>query len=322
MKAFFCLIVTILLGASAAFVFAGDSAGGWKKSPESPVLGGTLGVCFDVAMMKDDGVYKMWFSWRPKKSIAYVTSNDGIHWSEPIIVLSPDEESPDQWEKDLNRPGVLKKDGVYHLWFTGQADGRSRLGYATSDDGIHWKRVRREPVLESEEPWEKVAVMCPHVLWDDQAKLFRMWYSAGEQYEPNALGLATSPDGVHWTKDRRNPIFTADPNLTWERHKVTAAQVVPKDGWFYLFYIGFENENLARIGIARSRDGATGWERLDANPIISPTPDAWDSDACYKPFALFDSSENRWRLWYNGRKEAVEQIGLATHDGEDLGFAD
>ena len=24
--------------------------------------------------------------------------------------------------------------------------------------------------------------------------------------------------------------------------------------------------------------------------------------------------------WYNGRKGAVEQIGLALHDGEDLGF--
>ncbi|HKM52332.1 MAG TPA: hypothetical protein VJY33_02920 [Isosphaeraceae bacterium] len=33
--------------------------------------------------------------------------------------------------------------------------------------------------------------MCPHVLWDEQAKLYRMWYSGGEQYEPNAIGFAT-----------------------------------------------------------------------------------------------------------------------------------
>ena len=50
-----------------------------------------------------------------------------------------------------------------------------------------------KPVLVPERPWEKVAVMCPHVLWDEQAKLYRMWYSGGEQEEPNAIGYATSP---------------------------------------------------------------------------------------------------------------------------------
>ena len=38
--------------------------------------------------------------------------------------------------------------------------------------------------------------MCPHVIWDEEMKLFRMWYSGGEQYEPNAIGYATSPDGL------------------------------------------------------------------------------------------------------------------------------
>jgi hypothetical protein len=36
------------------------------------------------------------------------------------------------------------------------------------------------------------------------------------------------------------------------------------------------------------------------------------------PFAIFDGK--RWLLWYNGRKGELEQIGVATHDGEDLGF--
>ena len=29
---------------------------------------------------------------------------------------------------------------------------------------------------------------------------------------------------------------------------------------------------------------------------------------------------SHWLLWYNGRKGGVEQIGLALHEGEDLGF--
>jgi hypothetical protein len=39
--------------------------------------------------------------------------------------------------------------------------------------------MSNQPVLSPEQPWEKVAVMCPHVLWDAQAGLFRLWYSSG-----------------------------------------------------------------------------------------------------------------------------------------------
>ena len=56
------------------------------------------------------------------------------------------------------------------------------------------------------------------------------------------------------------------------------------------------------------------------NPIIFPTKGSWDENACYKPFAIYEQSTNRWMLWYNGRKGRAEQIGLVIHNGEDLGF--
>ncbi len=87
-----------------------------------------------------------------------------------------------------------------------------------------------------------------------------------------------------------------------------------------MFYIGFENEHLARIGIARSKDGQTGWIRNAANPIIGPDEGKWDASACYKPFVIYDEKADRWLLWYNGRNGGVEQIGLVTHEGKDLGF--
>jgi beta-xylosidase len=174
-------------------------------------------------------------------------------------------------------------------------------------------------VLAPDQAWEKVAVMCPHVEWDEATRLFRMWYSGGEQIEPDAIGYATSPDGKTWSKLPANPVFRADPKNAWEQHKVTACQVLRRGDWHYMFYIGFQDEEHARIGLARSRDGIGGWERHPSNPIISPGPGKWDHDACYKPFAIFD--EGQWRLWFNGRRGSVEQIGLATHAGEDLGFS-
>jgi predicted GH43/DUF377 family glycosyl hydrolase len=162
--------------------------------------------------------------------------------------------------------------------------------------------------------------MCPDVMWETVGKVFCMWYSGGEQYEPDAIGFATSADGNMWRKREANPVFKADPTNTWEQHKVTACQVVRREDWYYMFYIGFFDLHKAQIGIARSRDGLTNWQRHPGNPIISPTKDGWDHDACYKPYAIFDEARQRWMLWYNGRKGDVEQIGLATHEGEDLGF--
>lgn len=311
-----CFIMLFI--AMAPFFAQAETSTGWEKYP-TPVLGGKLGACFDISIILEGDVYKMWFSWRPKKSIGYTESKDGIHWSEPQIVFTP----AGNWEGIVNRISVLVKDGKYHMWYTGQIiKGQigSKIGYATSPDGIHWTRVQSDPVLVPQKPWEYIAVMCPHVLWDESEKVFKMWYSAGEQNEPDALGYATSPDGVHWTKYAQNPIFTANKNIKWQQVKVTGAQVFPYKNMYYMFFIGFETESLARIGIARSLDGVSNWELLPTNPIIGPDAGKWDASACYKPFAIYDKDEDLWRLWYNGRNGGFEQIGMAIHKGEDLGF--
>ena len=294
--------------------FYTGTRGGWHKYSQNPVLGGALGVCFDISMLKADDTFYMYFSWRTQKSVTVVTSADGIRWSEPVICVAP-QPDPLGREDDINRPAVVQKDGIYHMWYTGQykagqPDGTSHLFHAVSEDGIHFERTGKEPVFSAEEPWEKKAVMCPCVLWNEARQVYRMWYSAGEQYDPNAMGYAESADGLQWQRISREPVFAADPSSDWECHKVTACQVFEHEGWHWMFYIGFRNEDYAQIGVARSRDGVSGWERSPLNPIIAPDPEAWDGEACYKPFVLFDGKQ--WMLWYNGRKGAVEQIGLAT----------
>jgi len=293
-----------------------ETAGGWRKYDGDPIIGGQYGTVFDIAVLREGGRYRMWGSWRPKKSIALFESGDGIHWGAPEIVFGPNPAT--NWEEDINRPAVVKRADGYRLWYTGQANGRSWIGYATSADGKMWMRRSAQPVLSADQPWEKVAVMCPHVIWDEKIMLFRMWYSGGEQYEPNAIGYATSPDGLHWTKHAGNPVFGPGKEKVFDQSRVAGCQVVHHSGWYYMFYIGYRDIDHAQIGIARSRDGLTDWERHPDNPIIRPGQDSWDHDACYKPFAIFDGK--RWLLWYNGRHRNFEQIGLALHEGEDLGF--
>lgn len=186
--------------------------GGWVKYSGNPVLGREYGTCFDISVLAESGKYRMWVSWRPKKSVAITESDDGIHWSAPQIVLPPDPETG--WEDDINRPIVVHREDGYHMWYTGQAKGHSKIGYAKSTDGIHWVRQSVKPVLESSLPWEGVAVMCPDVLWDKDENKWKMWYSAGTQYEPNAIGYATSADGMIWEKYSSNPVLKPDPGIT------------------------------------------------------------------------------------------------------------
>jgi beta-1,2-mannobiose phosphorylase / 1,2-beta-oligomannan phosphorylase len=293
-----------------------ETNGGWVKYDQNPVLGGALGTIFDISVLHPGpDSFNMYCSWRPQRSIALSVSNDGLHWSKPEICLSYNDSSG--WEKDVNRPVVIFRNGQYQMWYTGENDSLSAIGYAVSNDGKHFKRQSAHPVLIADVPWEKKALMCPDVIWDENAKLYRMWYSGGEQYEPDAIGYATSTDGINWKKYSGNPVFQKDTTHSWESAKVTACQVIRRKDDYLMFYIGFKNVDFAQIGMARSRDGITNWERYTGNPIIQPGL-AWDSSAVYKPFAI--DLNDRWLLYYNGRKNNMEQIGIAIHDGLDLGF--
>ncbi|MEW6404578.1 MAG: hypothetical protein AB1649_22505 [Chloroflexota bacterium] len=292
--------------------------GQWIKFSDNPVLGGELGTVFDVSVLKEKDVFRMWVSWRPEASIALVESCDGVHWTEPVIVLGPNEASG--WEDRVNRPLVLHQPDGYHMWYTGQTKQKSYIGHAISPDGLNWTRPSDQPVLSPDQPWEKDAVMVPHVMWDEGEGLYKMWYSGGGQQEPDAIGYALSPDGQTWSK-RPDPVFAPVAGNEWESEKATAGQVICYDGWYVMFYIGFRDPDHAQIGLARSPDGINAWERHPANPIIQPgEAGSWDSDAVYKPFALFD--DDRWYLWFNGRQGKFEQIGLVLHEGADLGFGD
>lgn len=286
------------------------------KYENNPVFGDdSTGTVFDVYTWIDEGKYRMDFSWRPKKACAVTFSDDGIHWSEPQVTLEINPESG--WEDRMNRDCVIKVDGIYKMWYTGQARGHSYIGYAESVDGIHFERQSDEPVLIPEQPWEDASVMNPCVIYEEG--VYKMWYSAGETYEPNVLCYATSEDGINWKKSRINPIFVCDEENFYEQERIGGCQIIKTDDMGYLmFYIGYEDIDTARICVAKSPNGVTMWERSKLNPIISPEKGKWDADACYKPTVVWNEKENKWMLWYNGRTDTKEYIGYAEFNGRDL----
>eukprot|EP01036_Dinobryon_divergens_P024369 gene24369-32814_t len=302
----------------------------WIKVSK-PVFGGqdrNIGKVFDVCVLlrtikvppsEERPTFSMFFSWTSLNSIGLTVSNNGMTWSDPIVALyGRNDGTGNDWQSIINRPHVLYHNSTYHMWYSAQdmSNSVSTIGYATSPNGIEWERPVAGPVFTPTQPWEHSTIMCSHVLFDEHKSLYRMWYSAGRQYAHMAIGHAVSYDGIHWNRTQDVPIFSSNPVLEWEQDRVTCPTVVYNGEYYYMFYIGFTNIGDAAIGIAKSRDGLSNWERHPENPIIKPTAGSWDNDAVYKPYPVFDGS--RWWLWYNGRHGVMEQIGLAVLLEHDL----
>jgi predicted GH43/DUF377 family glycosyl hydrolase len=321
------------------------------KHPANPVLdiapdAFDRSCTYEPMVLLDGSLFRMWYGGRDgvnRDEICYAESADGVHWTRPVanpVVTCHDE--PSGWDYAMvTRPSVLRVGDLYHQWYSsveappgpdlladavsGAEDGEgARLGHATSPDGIHWAKDPANPVLSPAEAWERLSIQCPSVLHEDG--LFRLWYSGGRRYEPDAVGYAESPDGVHWTKHPANPIFTG--NGGWEGRRIGAfsvRRVEHPDGsvWHYAFYNAMDDTDkgdgcgTSRVGLARSRDGITNWERHPANPVIDlGAPGAWDSHSVYKPSPLLIDGGTRWRIWYNAARQGDrrETIGLAETD--------
>jgi predicted GH43/DUF377 family glycosyl hydrolase len=296
----------------------GPNGDAWVKYEGNPVLGGSLGTCFDMSVDRTEDRYRMWFSWRPKHGIGYAQSTDGFNWTaRDDVVLGPYPDSP-AGELEVTRPFVLVEPGGLTMWYAAHGPDRVVISRATSVDGLDWER--QGVVLTPELAWEKTAIMCPSVLRDDHGR-YHMWYSGGERYEPDAIGYATSPDGKTWERVGDEPVLRSGLPGSWESDRVAGAHVFRVGDWLYAAYIGFANGfEASSIGFARSRDGLT-WERHAGNPVITAgATGEFDSINVYKPFVLVQGGT--WSMWYNASaptsgtgtspENRLEQIGLAS----------
>ncbi|MGE5458342.1 MAG: hypothetical protein ACM3RX_08300, partial [Methanococcaceae archaeon] len=186
----------------------------WHSVLNAPVLKPGPSGSWDTdrfgmsSLIKDDGVYKMYYSAFPNginNSIGLAVSQDGITWekqAQPVFTVSSS-------ETEICASGVVKKGSMYYLFYsTGPA---LNIHMAQSQDGIHWERYSGNPVLTPEKPWEMSGIVYPSVTYDGTK--FVMIY---ENWNRNGFGMATSTDGINWKKDSKNPILELkNTNRQW-----------------------------------------------------------------------------------------------------------
>ena len=257
-----------------------------STSPANPLLSRGPAGAFDqlkigprAILREGPNDWRMWYegvSAGNKASAGYATSPDGIHWTKypgnPIIrTLEPWEGGPDGRVGEVTPATVLKVDGLYRMWYHSiAADMVRRIGYASSLDGISWTKYPKNPILEPGAFWEWDAggIGEPEVICVGTE--YYMYYMRTTGH--HGIGLATSPDGINWTKYSGNPVLTAGPRGSWDDEWFEVGGVV-WDG--RLFHMWFRAQNSrwdgGGIGYAWSRDGKK-WTKSPANPLLTKPP--------------------------------------------------
>ena len=83
-----------------------------------------------------------------------------------------------------------------------------------SDFGrAHWKQLVDGPILKPELPWERHCIEAPSLL--RHGDTLWMFYAGGYNNEPQQIGVATSHDGLTWSRFSDQPIVPNGPPGSW-----------------------------------------------------------------------------------------------------------
>jgi predicted GH43/DUF377 family glycosyl hydrolase len=177
-------------------------------------------------------------------------------------------------------PAVIKKDGKFVMLYRAQdRNGTSSLGYATSDDGIHFTR-RPEPVMVPETAYEKGGgVEDPRLQKVGETYyLTYTGYNNGDDVVDKRdaqLCLATSADLIHWQRQGVIiPSFKGKWNVKWTK----SGAIVPEkiNGKYWMYYLGDAKGKDTQMGIAYSDDLLHWTEALD-HPVLASRMGSFDS---------------------------------------------
>jgi predicted GH43/DUF377 family glycosyl hydrolase len=257
-------------------------------------------------------LYQGWSEGSGPRILGLAESEDGLHWTKhrKNPIMKP---SKGTWDQNGFECGsLLKVDSEYWLFYTGfGADGKARIGLATSETLKSWIKYERNPILDigTSDSFESNGVAFPAVVQGTNS--YKMVYGA---YAPNSmqLGLATSTDGKIWRKYPNNPVFRqrgwfAEPECELWDAGIEVHQTFAVGDFYVMLYEGLGNfPHRYNLGVAYSPDCRV-WARSPENPIFPLTgPNVKQDMSTVHPMLLLDEMI----LYY---VEVIGASSLAPH---------
>ncbi len=177
-----------------------------------------------------------------------------------------------------------------------------------------WYKYSGNPVITvgTGTSWDKDFLSYPNVMFNGTH--YYLYYSGGGS--DNNIGLATSTDGITWTKCISNPVLSRGPTGSWDAVNVKP-NFVTFDGTIYkMYYQGQEiTKNDWNTGYATSTDGIN-WQKYPYNPVFKTSTNPLDWDYHYSNINDIYYDGHIYQAWYTGLAQvggiAPYQIGYAT----------
>jgi len=219
------------------------------------------------------------------------------------------------WEVKIRERGFILREGdLWRLWYTGYDGTRGHpvhLGYATSRDGIEWKRHPGNPLLS--DLWiEDVCVVHDGDQW--------FLFAEGRDDVPHWF---TSADGVTWSREGDMDVRLRDGSPVPRGPLGTPTVLRTKAGWNLLY----ERQD-AGIWLARSPDLKV-WTNVSDEPVLARGPEPYDTQMIAlnqvikygdRYYAIYHATKTpeKPRLWTTNLAVSDDLITWEKYSGNPL----
>jgi predicted GH43/DUF377 family glycosyl hydrolase len=205
----------------------------------------------------------------------------------------------------ISSPSVIKFGNTYFMAYTGTNGFVWRIGLAYSIDKVSWTKHPSNPIFSQGGfgEWDSQGVWDPHVLYDESE--LKMYYTGFNGSDTN-IGLATSTNGLSWTRVPENPILEG-LGITG----VIDPYVINDGSQYMMWYSGYNswsNFPFYKIELALSFDGLE-WTKADSiNPVLNFGEQTFENSAVFGSSVILKET---FKLWYTGRNGYDTKIGFA-----------
>lgn len=174
-----------------------------------------------------------------REAFGLATSRDGREWRKakgnPILDVG----SPGAWDGVVAKlpAGVIKRDGLYFLFYSGRDARTKQIGLATAPHlSGPWTKSANNPVLKSSAgEWDAFLSTYPTPIFQSDSRYYLLFRGMETRYRRQGVGLAVSRDLRSWQRVTGLPVIDVI-------EEIASLAVVRADGR----YVGMSQPNDLR----------------------------------------------------------------------------
>ncbi|MEJ2884426.1 family 43 glycosylhydrolase [Pedobacter sp. GR22-6] len=216
-------------------------------------------------------------------------------------------------------PVVLKFNGRYLMYYSKQRfqntkDGMQgwNIGIAESKDLYNWKKIAE---INPEANYEQRGLCAPGAMVKDgKVHLFYQTYGNGPK---DAICHAWSSDGISFTRNASNPIFS--PNGSWTNGRAIDAEIYFYKKQYFLYFATRDAAGkIQKQGVAVASAGTDfkreDWKQATNEAILAPAL-GWEGD-CIEGASIIRRNNKLYMFYAGNYNNMPQQIGVAeSKDG-------